>query len=121
MFSQMAHIPAFLLMLSGAMAFGSMYSMYLNNPKIKRSAVNITLTLLMCLFVFCGFYSYQLITFGKGSRLIAFTFNALLFVLTAFSFLKGYDKENQRWFSLHEILNLLLTFILTLYFGQTLL
>ncbi|MCS6934544.1 MAG: hypothetical protein NZM35_05265 [Chitinophagales bacterium] len=107
------NIFAFLLLITGSMALGSMYSGYINHPQVPVTAENAVLTLMMTLFIFSGFYTYNFLTRGKGRWIIALALNVLLFVLTALSFTQGYNTATQRWFSVHEVLNLMLTFILS--------
>ncbi|MDW8274725.1 MAG: hypothetical protein RMJ53_10895, partial [Chitinophagales bacterium] len=108
------NIAAFLLIITGSMALGSMYSGYINNPAIPVTSDNVILTLMMGLFIFSGYYSYNYLTNGKGKILIALFLNLFLFLLTTFAFTQGYNIQTQKWFSVHEILNLILTLVLTI-------
>ncbi|MCS6929175.1 MAG: hypothetical protein NZM43_06725 [Saprospiraceae bacterium] len=108
------NIAAFLLIITGSMALGSMYSGYINHPAIAVTPENVILTLMMILFIFSGFYSYNYLTLGQGNLNLALGLNVLLFLLTAFAFTQGYNPNTQKWFSVHEVLNLILTLILSI-------
>jgi hypothetical protein len=101
-------------MLSGAMAFGSLYSGYLNHPDIPIETGFIALTLSTLLYIFTGYYSFNYLAFAKGKLNIALVLNFVLLLLTSMAFSQGYNTSTQKWFSMHEVLNLILPMILTI-------
>ena len=98
-------ISAFVLMLAGSMGFGSLYSALLNTVGVEILGIFYVLVLMPVIFIFVGFYGYNYLAYGKGSHRVALILAIIAALLAAASMLSG-KAEQQKFFALHEILNL---------------
>jgi ABC-type transport system involved in cytochrome c biogenesis permease subunit len=109
------NFPAFILMLAGAMAFGSLYSALLNKVGKDIEISGVLICLVMLIFIYAGYYSYNYLTFNKGNKIIALVMVVAVAALCILSFIGG-KSSDQKWFALHEILNLVSSIVLVFIF-----
>ena len=109
------NFSAFVLMLSGAMAFGSLYTALLNKVGKDLTVMNMIICALMLVFIFVGAYCYRYLSFGKGNKIVALILVSIVAILNILSMSGGYSSD-QKWFAAHEILNLVSSIVLVIIF-----
>ncbi len=109
-------IPSFMLMLAGAMGFGSLYSALFNTVGREIIPIFFVLILMPILFMYAGFYSYNFLAYEKGGKVKAFIMVFICALLATASMIGG-KSDVQIWFAFHEILNLTSAWLATIILG----
>ncbi len=106
-------ISGFVLMLAGAMGFGSLYSALLNTIGLEIQGIFFVLVLMPVIFMYVGYYGYNHLAYGTGSQRTAMILAIIAAILATLSMASG-KADQQRWFALHEILNLVSAWVLAI-------